>query len=114
MQPHFITSITYFLQEGRENLHECLKIAFHAAKQQRVEKIVIFTARGEGVQLALDRFCSLDEYKNIKLVAVTFPQGKEFTSEGKPLDVRISSEAEQAMREHNIPIARAHLPFDPI
>jgi uncharacterized protein len=114
MRPHFITSITYFLQEGRGNLQECLKIAFQAAKQQNVGKIVIFTARGEGVQLALDNFCSLDEYQNIKLVAVTFPQGKEFTSEGKPLEVRIPNETERAMKERNIPLVRAHLPFDPI
>ena len=93
---------------------ECLKIAFHAAKQQNVEKIVIFTARGEGVQLALEKFCPLDEYQNIKLVAVTFPQGKEFTSQNKPLDVRISDEAERLMKEHSVPIVRAHLPFDPI
>ncbi len=114
MQPQFITSITYFLQEGRDNLPECLKIAFQAAKKQNVERIVIFTARGEGIQLALDRFCCLDEYKNIKLVAVTFPQAKAFTAEGKPLEVRISDDAERIMNQRGIPIVRAHLPFDPI
>lgn len=114
MQPQFITSITYFLQEGRENLHECLKIAFHAAKLQNVEKIVIFTAQGDGILQALNNFCSLPEYEKIKLVAVTFPQGKAFTAEGKPMVVRISDEAARAMKEHNIPIVRAHLPFDPI
>ncbi len=114
MRPYFTASITYFLQEGRENLPECLKIAFHAAKQQNIEKIVIFTARGEGVQLALDTFCSQDEYKHIRLVAVTFPQGKEFTHEGKPLEVRIAEDAERSMNAHKVPIVRAHLPFDPI
>jgi len=114
MPPYFVTSITYFLQEGRDNLRECLKIAFQAAKQHNVKKLVIFTARGEGIQLALSDFCSLDENQNVNLVAVTFPQGKEFTSEGKHLDVRISSEAEQAMVKAGVPIVRAHLPFDPI
>ncbi len=114
MRQHFIASITYFLQEGRDNLPECLKIAFQAAKQQNVEKIVIFTARGEGVQLALDNFCSLDEYQKIRLVAVTFPQAKAFSTEGKPLEVRISDDAERVMKERGIPIVRAHLPFDPI
>jgi len=71
-------------------------------------------ARGEGVQLALDTFCSQDEYKHIRIVAVTFPQGKEFTHEGKPLEVRISGEAERSMNAHNVPVVRAHLPFDPI
>ena len=114
MQQQFITSMTYFLQEGRDNLPECLKIAFQAAKKQHVERIVVFTARGEGIQLALDRFCCLDEYKDIKLVAVTFPQAKTFTKEGKPMEVRISDEAEAVMKQRGIPIVRAHLPFDPI
>jgi hypothetical protein len=114
MAQHFTTSITYFLQEGRESLPECLKIAFQAARQQNVEKIVIFTATGTGVQLAVDQFCVRDEYKHIKLVAVTFPQGKEFTADKKPLDLKISDDAERLMSAHNIPIIRAHLPFDPI
>jgi uncharacterized protein len=114
MQQQFITSITYFLQEGRENLPECLKIAFQVAKKQHVEKIVIFTARGEGILLALNNLCGLEEYKDIKLVAVTFPQARVFTADGKPLEVRILDEAERAMKEHNIPLVRAHLPFDPI
>ena len=114
MADQFVTPITYFLQEGRANLPDCLKIAFQAAKQQSVSKIVIFTARGEGVQLALEDFCSLEEYQNIQLVAVTFPQGKEFTSEGKPLEVRIPEETDHLLRDNHIPIVRAHLPFDPI
>lgn len=114
MRQHFIASITYFLQEGRDNLPECLKIAFQAAKQQHVEKIVIFTAHGEGVQLALDNYCSLEEHQKISLVAVTFPQAKAFTVDGKPLEVRISDDAERVMKERGIPIVRAHLPFDPI
>src|SRR5579872_865099 len=114
MRQHFVTSITYFLQEGRDNLSECLKIAFQAAKQQHVDKIVIFTARGEGVQMALSSFCSTEDYRHIKLVAVTFPQAKAFTADNKPLEVRISDEAERAMREQGVPIVRAHLPFDPI
>jgi hypothetical protein len=114
MRPHFVTSITYFLQEGRDNLPECLKIVFQAARQQSIEKIVIFTARGEGVQMALENFCSLEEYRKIQLVAVTFPQGKEFTAEGKPLEVRISDETKKLLVSHNVPIIKAHLPFDPI
>jgi uncharacterized protein len=114
MRPHFVTSITYFLQEGRDNLPECLKIAFQAARQQSIEKIVIFTARGEGVQMALENFCPLEEYGKIRLVAVTFPQGKEFSLEGKALEVKIPEETKKLLASHNVPIIRAHLPFDPI
>lgn len=114
MQQHFTASITYFLQEGRESLPECLKIAFQAAKQQNIGKIVIFTAMGVGIQSAVDNFCSRDEYKHIKLVAVTFPQGKEFSANQQPLDVKISDDVERLMIAHKIPLVRAHLPFDPI
>jgi len=114
MQQQFITSITYFLQEGRDNLRECLKIAFQVAKKQHIEKIVVFTARGDGILLALDNLCALEEYKGIKLVAVTFSPARVFTKDGQPLEVRISDEAERAMKERDIPIVRAHLPFDPI
>jgi len=114
MPQQFVTPITYFLQEGRANLSECLKIAFQAAKQQNVKKIVIFTARGEGVRLALENFCAMGEYQGVNVVAVTFPQGKEFTSEGKPLRVEMPEETEILLRDHDVPIIRAHLPFDPI
>jgi hypothetical protein len=115
MQPQFTTAITYFLQEGRDNLSECLKIAFQVAKKQHIEKVVMFTARGDGILLALNTLCGFDEYKGIKLVAVTFSPARMFTSpDGQPMVVRISDEAEKAMDKHNIPIVRAHLPFDPI
>jgi hypothetical protein len=111
----FTTSATHFLQEGRENLKETLGAAFRAAKEHQVEKIVIFTATGEGVRLAIDEFLSLPEYDSVKLIAVTFPKGKTFTDkEGKPLPVQIATEDEKLFRARRIPIIRAHLPFDPI
>lgn len=114
MPSSFTTAITYFLQEGRENLPECLKITFQAAKQQRIGKVIIFTAEGAGISLAIEQFCVQPEYQDIELIAVTFPQGKEFTAEGNPLEVRIPDTVESEMRNRNIPIVRAHLPFDPI
>jgi uncharacterized protein len=115
MQRQFTSSITYFLQEGRENLPECLKIAFHVAKKQNIGKVVIFTARGEGVMLALENYCALDDYRDIKLVAVAFSPGRVFYGpDGSPMEVRISDEAERLMSARQVPIIRAHLPFDPI
>jgi hypothetical protein len=116
MKPkQFDLSTTYFLQEGRENTRECLKVAFQAAKQQSISKLVIFTARGEGIRIALQDFCSQDEYKNIRLVAVTFPFGKNFTNpDGTVLTVAIDQANEILFRESGVPIIRAHLPFDPI
>jgi len=51
---------------------------FQAARQQSIEKIIIFTARGEGVQMALENFCSLEEYRKIQLVAVTFRRERNY------------------------------------
>lgn len=111
----FTAPITYFLQEGRENLLECLRAAFRAAANHNIEKVVIFTAHGLGVGMALDEFCSKPEFSKVKLVAVTFPVGQPFSdAEGKPVECVISEELRQRFRNHSIPVLRAHLPFDPI
>jgi hypothetical protein len=111
----FSAPTTYFLQEGRDNLRECLKNVFQTAKVQNIAKLVIFTARGEGVRLALDEFCSLDEYKHVKLVAVTFPQGKKFTdASGNAIPVTIDDDNISVFKAREVPIVRAHMPFDPI
>jgi hypothetical protein len=111
----FSAPTTYFLQEGRDNLRECLKSVFQTAKVQNIAKLVIFTARGEGVRLALDEFCSLDEYKHVKLIAVTFPQGKKFTdASGNSISVKIDDDNFKVFKAKEIPIVQAHMPFDPI
>jgi hypothetical protein len=89
-----------------------LRVAFAAAKRHNIEKIVIFTAQGLGVTMALDEFCSTPEFAHIKLVAVTFPVGQPFTdAEGKPLEIDIGKEIRERFRNNSIPILRAHMPF---
>jgi hypothetical protein len=115
MEKQFISGTVYFLQEGRENLRECLKVAFQAAKKQNVSKIIIFTARGEGVRIAIESHLSQDEFANIKVIAVAFPHGKIFTDKNKnSIEVEISKEDLAFFGEHHVPVVRAHLPFDPI
>jgi hypothetical protein len=115
MDNRFSAPTTYFLGEGRDNLRECLAIAFEAAKQHNIDKIVIFTAEGEGIRLALEEFSVSPRYEKTKLVGVTFPNGKQFTdATGKPRRVEIPKELEGRFQSRNIPIIRAHLPFDPI
>ena len=115
MNNSFTALTTYFLQEGRESLPECLKVAFQAAVQQGVHKLVIFTAYGEGIKLAIETFCCQEEYAHIKLVAVTFPAGKAFTNpKHEPIDVRIADDVSALMQSRGIPLVRAHLPLDPI
>lgn len=112
MANRFEYNSTYFWEEGKPNLHDCLKISFEAAKRHDVRKIVIFTGAGEGVKAAVDNFLSQPEYSHIKLVAVTFPHGQIFTSTDHVHG--ISNEDTQWIIDHGIPIVRAHLPFDPI
>jgi len=115
MQKQFTAPTVYFLQEGRENLRDCLAVAFRAAKQQNISKVVIFTARGEGVKIALDSFCTQPEFAHFQLVAVRFPAGMTFTDKnGNVEDVEIPPSDIQLFKERNVPIVRAHLPFDPI
>src|ERR1700674_1006630 len=111
----FIIPTTYFLQEGRENLRTCLQTAFQAAKLQNVSKGVFFTARGDGVRIALEEFCSLNDFKHIKPIAVTFPAGKDFTNpDGTVLAIAIDHANEELFRTSGVPLIRAHMPFDPI
>ena len=69
MQTQFTSPTVYFLQEGHDNLRNCLQVAFTSAKQQNVSKIIIFTARGEGVRIAVESFWSQPGFSDIKLVA---------------------------------------------
>jgi uncharacterized protein len=115
MSSSFTAPTTYFLQEGRENLRECLQVAFQAAVQHNIEKIVIFTAYGDGVKLAIESFCSQHQYQHIRLVAVTFPAGRIFTNDKhQPMTVRIADETMALMTTSKVPLVRAHLPFDPV
>lgn len=98
-------STTYFWQEGKPNLHDCLRISFEAAKRHGIDKLVIFTGIGEGVRVAVDDFLSQGEYADINVVAVTFPHGHKYD---------IPDSDREWMTSVNIPLIRAHLPFDPI
>jgi hypothetical protein len=115
MNNSFAAPTTYFLQEGRENLEDCLKLSFQAALQQGIDRVIIFTAYGDGVKIAVEQFCSKPEYDHIKLVAVTFPAGKEFTNtRNEPVLVSIADDVAAMMSAHGIPLVKAHLPFDSI
>src|ERR1700687_6040098 len=115
MQKQFTAPTHYFLQEGRANLRECLNIAFKSATQQNVSKLIIFTAKGAGAGLALDSFLSLEEYRHIQLVAVTFPAGQSFTDQqGTNFTVQIPETELAFFREKGVPLVRAHLPFDQV
>lgn len=101
----FQYATTYFWQEGKDNLRDCLGIAFEAAKQHGIKKIVIFTGEGEGVKIAYDEFLTRSEYSHIQIIAATFPHGYKH---------EISRDARAWMTDRKIQVVQAHLPFDPI
>jgi hypothetical protein len=115
MQTQFTAPITYFLTEGQQNLDECMKIAFTAALKHKVNKIIIFTAEGRGIKLALQDFLRREEYEGIKLIGVRFPAGKHFTDgKGNQRLVEFSPEDQALFADSRVPIIRANLPFDTI
>jgi hypothetical protein len=109
-QKSYSSSIEYFLEEGKTNLRSCLRIAFEAAVSRQIDTIVIFTGAGEGPEIAIKEFRSIPEFKDIKLIAVTFPQGQRF----KQGPAEIGPERRALLEENGVPIIRAHLPFNPI
>ena len=115
MAKHFVAPTTYFLQEGRENMEECLKVAFQAAVQHDIQKLVIFTAKGDGVRKAVELRGTQAEFASRELIAVTFPAGKTFTdSENKVFTVEMSDDDKKFLATNRVPLVRAHLPFDSI
>jgi uncharacterized protein len=103
----FEHNTTYFLQEGKANLRECLRLSFEAAAKHDISKIVIFTGAGEGVKIAYNDFISQEQYSHIQIVAATFPQGH-------PHAHLFLTDDQDWMDQRKIPLIRAHLPFDPI
>jgi hypothetical protein len=112
MANSFNHDTTYFWEEGKPNLRDCLRLSFEAAKRHDVPKIVIFTGAGDGIRVAVEEFLVEEDYSHIQIIAVTFPQGQEFTS--KDHDHGISDENDKWIAAQQIPLIRAHLPFDPI
>jgi hypothetical protein len=111
----FTSAITYFPSEGRSHLDECLRLAFASARKHDLKKLVIFTARGEGLKLALNLQGADESLRDISLVGVTFPCGKSFTdSDRSPLAVEIDAVDRKYFREKGVAIVTANMPLDPI
>jgi len=100
----------YFNKEGKDNLRPCMQIAFDTAVARDIDTIVIFTGIGEGPKIAIKEFRSEEAFQGIKIIAVTFPCGQRF----KDGEVEISSEVRALLKENDVPLIRAHMPFNPI
>jgi hypothetical protein len=109
-----VESITYFAEEGRSNLSECLRLSFESASHHGLEKVVIFTGVGEGIQKAIDDYLSQPKYSQIGVVGVTFAQGFEVKRKGEVCPHVFPQDRKEDFQQRGIPIVRAHLPFDAI
>jgi hypothetical protein len=78
-----LKSTLYLPGEGRAHLRACMTQTFKACAQAGIERIVIFTATGEGPLYAVRRFLPRPTYRNLRLLAVTLPEGKAY-----PIDPR--------------------------
>jgi uncharacterized protein len=103
----------YFLEEGKENLERCLLATFEAAVSHSIKKVIIFTAAGKGVTMALQNYRTQEKFADIELIAVTFPNQTQFSTDD-PSEYTIPDYACEFFAAQKVPIVRAHLPFDPI
>jgi hypothetical protein len=106
--------VTYFASEGRANLPECLRLTFEAALLHSLNKIVIFTAVGEGLQLAIDGFIQKPEFAHIRVIAVTFAQGTQVATAEGTHQHEFPQDVKEELIERRIPLIRANLPFSSI
>jgi len=111
MPNSFSGTIEYFFHEGKENLEECLRIAFEVASARDVKTIVIFTGVGEGPRIAVEKYLSQPQFKEIQVIAVTFPYGQRFKDGAR---IEMSPEILDFLEANRVPVLKAHLPFHPI
>jgi hypothetical protein len=107
----FNSPTEYFIEEGKSNLRDCVRIAFEAALLRGIQTIVMFTGVGEGPTIAIQDYLDQPDYAQIRVIAVTFPYGQRF-GDGKQSE--IPDETKLLFEQHRIPLIRAHLPFNSI
>lgn len=102
-QPYTI----YFLTEGKDSLAKCLELSFRRAKATGIKTVVIFTANGQGIELACTKYLANKEYEGVRVVGVSFPYGRV------PSDaLHISEDRLNLFERFAIPIVRSASPLD--
>jgi len=69
------TGTTYFLTEGKSNLSDCVRLSIKQAHRVGIPKVIMFTANGEGLELAYRQSNELIESKKVQLIGVSFAFG---------------------------------------
>ena len=68
----------YFDGEGRPYMNECIQCALRWSVERKIRSIVMFTSTGDGPHYAATNLLPQEEYKNLRLIAVTPPVGKTY------------------------------------
>ena len=98
--------------EGPAFLDRCMAAAFNFCKRSHIQVLVIFTSTGEGPCKALDEYLSKPEFSTVRLVAVTPPANKRYRdATGEPVRAGIAGDRFRKLRDAEIPIVSARLPF---
>lgn len=107
----YSASITYFNEEGRENLVEVLRVIQRRLKKHphmRELKLIIFTAYGEGPARAYNM---LQEFEP-RIIAVTCPPGFSVKRGEDTYNPEISPKLRQFFDGVGIQVLTGRLPFD--
>ncbi len=97
----------YFLAEGKTNLTECIRLSFNRAVETGIEKIVIFTVNGEGLEIACRHFLKESRFKGIRVIGVSFPYGSVPSAA-----LEVPEERQKLLDEFGIPLLRGSSPID--
>jgi hypothetical protein len=98
---------TYYLAEGKANLEESIRLSFNRAVQTGVEKILIFTVNGEGLEIACRNYLSEARFKKIRVIGISFPYGSVPSAA-----LEVPEERQKLLQEFEVPLLRGSSPID--
>lgn len=107
---------TYFGEEGRASMKECIHRSAEWAVEHALETLVIFTGTGEGPYYAAKELLVRERFATLRVVAVTPPSGRPYRQNpGDPDSPLIRSGINPTMRDEleqlGVSVVSAHLPF---
>jgi len=101
------STTTYYLAEGKTNLEESVRLSFNRALQTGVEKILIFTVNGEGLEIACKHYLPEERFKHIRVIGISFPFGSVPSSA-----LEMPEERKKLLERFDVPLLRGSSPID--
>jgi hypothetical protein len=111
-----ISKITYFEQSGNSNIDDVIKISLKAAKELKIKKIVVFSARMASVLKVKNTFSD-----DFDLIIATYSSGRKFLiskddeSEEEIVIPEVATQtAKNIILNQGMKYVQGGLPFEPI